>query len=358
MATYIKTPISEISNALNASEVVARDGERVTPSAVRNIIIFVPNVKFRDRLEEYLDILSQIQPARYFVMYRDSKITELQASVSTRGGDDGGGIVYSEVVRLIVPLLDFAPVAPVIRANLLPGVSTEVILSGLDKLLEEELSQIVPLGDKVIIDTGEQEGLLPTVTKLLDHGPTFVDLDWIRLSPWKDQIRLAFEYVQLKEQISQIAAIIIKVRSGENDRKVVPSQSLLLAGWIAVRLNLEVMAYGNSEFECRTSSGRVVRIRFEFVNSTSKVSQLDFLHNFDDPSESSSNLVLSISLSELFSSQSGVCPEYRQTAVADDLSLKSLLTRFYLQGESIRTYNAALRQASALESLKVGYSLV
>lgn len=141
----------------------------------------------------------------------------------------------------------------------LPGAVLPLILSGLPSFLwwageppwrTELLEALVDGCDRMIVDTSEAERGPQALAALYDlvrrkkASTAFSDLNWTRLSPWRELTAQFFDDRQLLSYLDTIDRVTIEYAGGEEDQPTNPTQGYLFAGWLASRLGWRPLGAG------------------------------------------------------------------------------------------------------------------
>jgi glucose-6-phosphate dehydrogenase assembly protein OpcA len=160
--------------------------------------------------EDVFEALVQARPIRFI---RVSEQSALGFSISERCYKVGGEVICSEYISISGPWHD---VSLSLRALLFPGIKTLALM------LERSrgfIDEVAPLCDTLIIDSEQ--------TKDIPEG-NIVDLNWIRLTPIREEIRYLFDMAKSHDSSSKIIGA-----------KVYGDKGWLIAGWIFSKLGLE-----------------------------------------------------------------------------------------------------------------------
>lgn len=169
----------------------------------------------------------------------------------------------AEVGGLVLPLL--APDIPVYFWWL----TTDQLRGRYDKALDfalpfyEELAECI---DHLLFDSACLSNPETTLVRLLyemdrrGDALAFRDLNWARLTPWRQLTAQFFDSSEMQHFLSGLESVVIE---GESDPRPVSQQSLLLAAWIATRLGWKLAATEKSDTEwtIRLRGQREVTIR-------------------------------------------------------------------------------------------------
>ncbi|BAQ63517.1 glucose-6-phosphate dehydrogenase assembly protein OpcA [Geminocystis sp. NIES-3709] len=94
--------------------------------------------------------------------------------------------------------------------------------------------------DRLIVDSStfvRPEEELLKIGKLLDKDIPLIDLNWARLSAWKELTAEAFDPPERRSAIWEVDQVTIDYEKGN------PSQALMYLGWLASRLNWQPVEY-------------------------------------------------------------------------------------------------------------------
>ena len=89
---------------------------------------------------------------------------------------------------------------------------------------------------RLIIDTaiGEPLTSLRVLSKRIASGQAVNDLNWLRLRTWRETLAMVFDPLHRRDILNNVVNVDIDIQGSH------PVQGLLLAGWIADRLNWEL----------------------------------------------------------------------------------------------------------------------
>ncbi len=280
-AGYISCALPDIQRALSRLFADLQGaGDSYTRAASTNVLIPVGSGLAAERCEDLIEELARLHPSRFFIVEFDPGVEKLLSHVTARchlmGRSPEGKAqhVCSEVVRLTAPPSGARALAEALRANLVIGTPTELVL--FDAGIEEKLLAVtLPLCEHLFLDSSmlvASKNLLSTASHSNLHT---VDLQWIALGVWRDQIKAAFDgraTLGLARGLERIE-ITSQAAASDGGPGEIPLASLLLAGWFASRLGLEVSSAARTPaaspesapvsqyvFNCSSPAGSTVRV--------------------------------------------------------------------------------------------------
>ncbi|RMD88087.1 MAG: hypothetical protein D6808_00285, partial [Candidatus Dadabacteria bacterium] len=247
--------------------------------ANQNTILIVPSTITQSEQDALLDSLCKVKPARYFVVELHPENTDLKFNVSARChfiSDEQK--VCSDVIKISsVNTARVERTAGIIREHLVTGAHTDVVIANISSKLKGVLDPLILLGDRVIFDS-TQINAIDIPLYLLRLAEEVIDLEWIRLSPWRGLIKNTFDIPAVLNSVNNISAI--KIIEGVNHSHF---PSLLIGGWILASLGLEATARTSGGFECIRHDGRIIKLEFISAPSKYSLTEVDFL--FDSSAE-------------------------------------------------------------------------
>ncbi len=344
---YQIVPASGIGKALQRlfPESVDPEKEGYRISADRNFIVLTTKARLAE-IDHMLEDFAVSIPSRFFVVYEDPALKDLQTSVAGRCQIvSRGRHLCCELVRVACPKVGAALLPNVLRANLLTGMQTELLVG--EQAVGSELLELVrPIADRLFLNSADVPGGLSTVRRLNEDLP-IVDVQWLFLSGWRDQLKSVFSHDLLVQQLDTLEEISIAAPgSGQGP---LPAGALLLAGWIGSRLRLTPMSYGTGGFVCQSPAGERVQIRLRYdpkvQNGQVQNLRLDFRRL--GPAEAHVELRHGARLETFVEAGQ----RYHVSRMLDDETVTGALRRYFVIGESTTNYRSALRFAVELDNL-------
>src|SRR6266498_260716 len=223
----------------------------VMRARVANLIVFTSGQEGLDDINATLNDLSAAHPSRALVIvaerYADDRDIELYASCYSQAESRGGKRLSCEEVMLIARG-KFVPE--------LPSAALPLLISDLPtflwwrdrlKLDDRTFLDFSRAADRLVIDTAEVEethATLLALARLFEEGAQeqlgISDINWARLTSWRALLASFYDPPHCKAALTQIANVIIEYSAPKDDTSAVAPQALLLAGWLASRLDWEL----------------------------------------------------------------------------------------------------------------------
>jgi glucose-6-phosphate dehydrogenase assembly protein OpcA len=341
---YIPTSPAKITAALSDVFTDLRSNDQeFSRSANTNVIIAVSSRALLGDVETAIDGLSLVHPSRFFVVFCDDTLEDIATEISARcHGLSKSAHVCSEVVRIGAPAAKLPMVPSIVRGHFMTGTATELYL--FDRGVSRELlDRLVPLADAIVFDSSDFSERVDIVAEAARWCSSLVDVQWIGLGPWREEIKTAFASPVVRELLSGLSEISIRAAGGT--REPPPFVALLLAGWIVERLGLThvIGRHGTLRGHLPLAGNREVRIVFDSRPAgEARLEEVRFQATLANGSAGSVRLVHGAGGLETIVEASR---SFRSLRPLEDESRDALLRRFFLIGESTTNYNAALRAA-------------
>lgn len=227
-------------------------------ASVLNLIVTVVDSHAADRVVHALMNLGIRHPSRAIVLVADHEARgdALDARISTHchavPASPGERICYEEVV-LTVRGEAAEHLSGVVAPILIHDLPTYVWWPGDPPFAHPVFDQLVELCDRLVVDSRDFGDLLVGMRRLsnLRHRAGVGDLAWGRLAGWQERIAQFFDAPRFRRYLPNLNRMVIRYAvppgsvlsadappQGRDGRMRAPvSQALLLAGWIASRLD-------------------------------------------------------------------------------------------------------------------------
>lgn len=350
---YKECPLTKIEPTLEGLKAGLSHATGILPATSKNFVIFTS--KDEVILEPILETLARIQPTRLFHLACNKAAQDYSAQVRIMPGPGGAAEGCSECIQLKIPATSLTSLPHLVRAHLVPGMITDFFLPDWDGYELEVLLTLKEMADRIIFDSGIlQHGLSP-IGRTLGFSEKLIDLEWIRLGAWKDQVRSVFREKRFRDFILGLDTIVITTRAGT----LIPNGALLFGGWLLSRLGFEVRAYGNARYECRRSDGKIIHLEYAVGQGSEPVQGFTFRQA--GLNGSSTEITATLVSREQFTAKiiktgANFEPAFQSSIPLDELEVSALLNRFFLVGESIKNYSQSLKKALECETLRRGFS--
>ena len=279
-----------------AGEAQPEHEEATLRTRVANLMVFVTREPALAETHETVRDLSMIHPCRALVMLADlegeSSDIELFVSAFTQSerasqkpqvcGEEltlvARGHFTSELPSAAIPLL-------------VPDLPVFLWWCELECLNDQDFEPLAQSADRLVIDSVNMTD--PTsswraLSKLFDpqnkSAIALSDINWARLTSWRALLANFYDVHEYRDALANLQQVTIDYEAPESNPNGLAAQALLLAGWLASRLQWEVEvnpAESNEElsFDCRRDDCvfRLVLKRVELANTKpGRLAQVEF----------------------------------------------------------------------------------
>jgi len=347
---YTPTSPSGITKALgDVFASLATEQQRYNRAANTNLIVAVSSATHLSAVEDIIDAFSLVHPSRFFVVYVDDSLESIATAISARcHGLSRSEHACSEVVRIGCPRAMLWLVPSVVRGNLMVGTATELYIAD-GGVSRELLDRLAPLADLVVYDSRDLVEQSEMVGAIARTSTNLLDLDWIELGPWREEIKAAFAKSAVNEHLAELREVV--VTSGGTGRGKVPFSAFLLGGWIVHRLGLtHVMGrHGDVRAVYPAGGGRTVSLRFERASSGEEgIDTVIFRFGLPGGREGVVRLSRGKGLDTIVECGRSM----RWSRPLERETREGLIRRYFLIGESTANYSASLRGALHLQQVE------
>jgi glucose-6-phosphate dehydrogenase assembly protein OpcA len=227
---------------------------------VLNLIICAPDIESAQRASKVLRDLSSTHIARVTILILDSSDTTpsgISTWVTLRCFS-----VISDLMRhcfeqmtMLVTGSAIRSVGNIIQPLLKPELPVYLWWLGDPPDEASSLSPLVNLSNRIIVDSTsffnpEQDVLTLTALSSASPNSAFSDLNWGRLTPWRQLVVQFFDSAEYRPYLDglttieiehAVAPVAMRVQTAQGDVSPNPTQALLLAGWLKARLGWTVV---------------------------------------------------------------------------------------------------------------------
>lgn len=217
------------------------EGRGVRLSVV-TLVVACSDPDSADAASDVVATIASRHPARAILLIADPEAPpgieadlRLQCSI-TQGHDQ----VCAETVRLTIGGEPALHLASVLGPLLLPDVPVQLWLHGAPRPDQALAPEALALVERIILDSDEYAdpiGLLRTLAAALERHPGTLpisDLTWARLRPWRELVARAVDAATRRPFLRHVESITVRAATGRGGAL---SEALLLAGWLADRLD-------------------------------------------------------------------------------------------------------------------------
>ncbi len=252
--------VGKIEKELAAMWKPARSGEGsnadsgVTRACALNLVVYAAVGEDRARIDEMLDVVNEQHPGRTLVILADRTASEpkLEAYVSTRcrvlGGS--GKQVCGEQVTIEAAGAVVDTAASAVEPLLVPDVPVFLWWKDIPHYDDKLFDRMSRMADRVVIDSAafdhphEDMLRLSNIVRALGRDARVSDLNWGRLTSWRMLLASFWDVAGYRAHLDNIESVTIEYDAPDAAPDEIAPKALLVAGWLASRLNWKIEAGG------------------------------------------------------------------------------------------------------------------
>ncbi|HEY3024652.1 MAG TPA: glucose-6-phosphate dehydrogenase assembly protein OpcA [Pyrinomonadaceae bacterium] len=240
------------SAGANVREVEAGDESALMRARVANLMVYASDAAAIKGINEVLGELSVQHPCRALIVVgepqeADRDIEMFVSSFSHGPGKTGDRRLCCEEVTLTARGRFVVELPSATLPLLVPDLPAFLWWSDQLKKRDKVFSELAHRADRVIIDsagfqdTGAQMAALLAWLKSDDEDKAAIsDINWARLTSWRALLAGCFDTPQNRAALDQIGSMRIEYAANEAASESLASQALLIAGWLASRLDWKI----------------------------------------------------------------------------------------------------------------------
>lgn len=240
------------SAGANVREVETGDERALIRARVANLMVYVSDESAITEINEVLGELTVHHPCRAMLMVgeaqeADRDIEMFVSSLSHGPGKTGNRRLCCEQVTLTARGRFVIELPSATLPLLVPDLPVFLWWSNELKTRDKVFSELAHRADRVIIDsarfqdTGAQMAALLAWLKSDDEDKAAIsDINWARLTSWRALLAGCFDLPQNRAALDQIGSMRIEYAANEAAPESLAPQALLIAGWLASRLDWKI----------------------------------------------------------------------------------------------------------------------
>ncbi len=273
-ATSITALDRELSRLRRAAVAHAKErGQTLARASVLNLVVYAERDNHARRAARTVADLALRHPSRAIVLLgdrdREGVVASVQLHVHVPRSDGAQPIMYEQILARVSGDFD-ERVASVVIPLLVPDLPVFLWWTGTPPSDARRLDDLVTLADRLIVDSADfarADRTLPEVARLVRFHVGITDLNWARLTHWRELIAQFFDVPAWRPFLDGITGIRVGFAVDMDGRDIHPSQALLLLGWLASRLGwrpIEALApseAGGLLFRMSRADGAAVMVR-------------------------------------------------------------------------------------------------
>ncbi len=225
----------------------AKDGaaaDAVMRVCLLNLLVFITDEAHFGEVSEVVAKVTESAPCRAIIMHADLSrtVTETHAWIASHCHlDDQMRQVCCEEIRVAASGSAIRYLARTVAPLIAPDLPVFLWWQDLQTLQEKYFLDFLPEVDRVIVDSrglthrDAQASQLARFVLEARHRAAFSDLNWTRLTRWRDLIAGIFDAPDLTHHLHQLTRVTI-FYAKDDEASGIPLQALLLAGFFAAQL--------------------------------------------------------------------------------------------------------------------------
>jgi glucose-6-phosphate dehydrogenase assembly protein OpcA len=242
-ATSIDALEHELARLRRAAVAHAMErGQTLARASVLNLVVYSEREVHARRAARTVADLALRHPSRAIILLgdrgRDGVVASAQLHCHVPQSDGAQPVLYEQILARVRGDFD-ERVASVVIPLLVPDLPVFLWWTGTPPSDARHLDDLVTLADRFIIDSADfarPDHTLPEVARLARHRVAITDLNWARLTHWRELIAQFFDVPAWRPFLEGITGIRAGFAVDMDGRDIHPSQALLLLGWISSRL--------------------------------------------------------------------------------------------------------------------------
>ncbi len=230
------------------TEVTAEeDQQAVMRACVANLVVYNPAGESAGEISPMIAEVTNQHPSRVILLLSepDSSQASLDAMVTAQCHPSGRGRKQICCEQIIIQAAgeDISRLPSLVRTLVIPDLPVFLWWRDLPDVKGALFRDFMQGADRVILDSAgladARQGLR-TLAALVEAKPqktAFSDLSWCRLTPWRVLVAGFFDVPKYRSYLARLNRVQIEsVGQGSSERSI-PAHGLLLAAWLASRLN-------------------------------------------------------------------------------------------------------------------------
>ncbi len=223
------------------------DQQAVMRACVANLVVVNPAGESAGEISPMIAEVTDQHPSRVILLLSepDSSQASLDAMVTAQCHPSGRGRKQICCEQIVIQAAgeDISRLPSLVRTLVIPDLPVFLWWRDLPDFQNELFTEFIQSSDRVILDsTGleDAEEGLRTLASLMDETAqttAFSDLTWCRLTPWRVLVAGFFDVPKYRPYLARLDRVQIESVGGGSSKPSIPAHGLLLAAWLASRLN-------------------------------------------------------------------------------------------------------------------------
>lgn len=235
-------------------------GRTVARAAVLNLVVYADREIHARRAASSTARLSDRHPSRAIIVFgdrardggssdraRDGANVAVELRCHAPRTDASAQVCYEQIFARVRGDADDR-VASVVIPLLVPDLAVFLWWTGTPPADARRFDDLLAVADRLIVDSADFARPDRTLPRLADLATTnrghrfgITDLNWTRLTPWRELIAAFFDVDEWRPCLDAVIGVRVGFSVDADGRVIHPSQALLLVGWLASRLGWQVV---------------------------------------------------------------------------------------------------------------------
>jgi glucose-6-phosphate dehydrogenase assembly protein OpcA len=278
--TELENEITQLGRSV-AKE--AGNAEAVTRAASLTLVVYVETAEAGREVSELVSAVAQQNPCRAIILVarQAAKPDGLRAwiSVHSNRSPSGGKQLCYEQISLDARGGAVSDLGSVVLPLTVSGLPVYLWWRASRYDPPDYFNQVLRLTSHVLVDSARFRDPESDLIALARHVEkksarvSFLDLNWARITPWRELIAQCFDQPEARAYLERLQRVTIEFESESPRLAAQGAQALLIAGWLAGRLEWQpggrraLVQNGTTKFNLRSARGEVeiqrVARRFE-----------------------------------------------------------------------------------------------
>jgi len=242
----------ELARLRRSSSAHAKEqGRTVARAAVLNLIVYADREVHARRAAAVTARLADRHPSRGIVVLgdreRDGADVAIQLHCYVPHKEQSAQVCYEQILARVRGDADDR-LASVVIPLLVPDLPVFLWWTGRPPHGTRRFDELLALADRLIVDSADfarPDQTLPRLAELASshryRGFGITDLNWTRLTPWRELVAGFFDSASWRPYLDEIVGVRVGFGVDMDGRDIHPSQALLFVAWLASRLGWQAV---------------------------------------------------------------------------------------------------------------------
>ena len=223
------------------------DQQAIMRACVANLVVYNSAGERAGSVSPIIAEVTHQHPSRVIVLLPapDSSKPSLDAMVTAQchPSERGRKQICCEQIVIQAAGEDVSRLPSLVRPLVIPDLPVFLWWRDVPDFQNDLFTEFIQGSDRVILDStglADAEEGLRTLAALMDETAqttAFSDLSWCRLTPWRVRVAGFFDVPKCRPYLARLNRVEIESVGGGSAKRSIPVHGLLLAAWLASRLN-------------------------------------------------------------------------------------------------------------------------